>query len=226
MRKVAFLALIALAGCTGGDDDDDAFSGDTLVSGDVFTITPGGVDTAVSGATIEAVPGGPSTTSAADGTWSLLLASNSTPTLRATATGNWGSQVVLPIPAGGTTLDFGLPSDTLVDALGSALGLGAPDTTKGIVAVDFFGAVSTSGGFAVTISAANAGSFTFDSAGNPVLSASTLPNGDTQLIFVNVDTGTATLTVTSSGTATCTNAFVASHPVDAKIVTLAPVFCQ
>lgn len=225
MRSAALVlvGVMVAAGCTGGDDDDDD-GGETVISGDVFSVTTGG-DQVLAGATVEAV-GGPSTTSAADGTWTLLLASNASATLRASATGHWGTELAMVVPPGGIQdLGMGLPQDSLVAALGAVLGL-TPDDTKGLVAVDFLTA-TTAGGFAVTLSAANDGSFTFDSAGNPVISGSTLPNGDPVLIFVNVDPGTTTMTVTSSGGQTCANPFgVTTHPVDAKTVTQAPFFCQ
>lgn len=221
---LVLVAIMVAAGCTGGGDDDGGGGGETVMSGDVISVTTGG-DQVLAGATVEAV-GGPSTTSAADGSWTLLLASNAAATLRASAADHWGAEIALVVPPGGIQdLDMGLPQDSLVAAIGAVLGI-TPDTTKGLVAVNF-ATVSTAGGFAVTLSAANDGSFTFDSAGNPVISGSTLPNGDPTLIFVNVDAGTTTMTVTSAGGMTCANPFgVTSHPVDAKTVTEAPFFCQ
>ncbi len=223
MKKLGFLVLaVVIAGCT-GDDDDDTFSGDTLVEGLVESSTLGG-DAPLAGATVEAVGGGPSTTTAADGTYSLLLTSSQNLTLRASAATHWGMQVRTRMETG-TGFDFALPHDDLVTALGSAVGVTA-DTTKGLVAVNFI-TLTASSNIVATLSQPNAGSFTFSSSGAPVISDRTLPNGDPVLIFVNVDPGTTTVTVTSSGSLTCADVLgEANVPVDAKTLSLGAQFCQ
>src|SRR5687768_5184028 len=119
MKRIglALTSVMALVACT-GDDDDDAFSGDTLVQGTLYSNTAAG-ETRLAGGTVEALPGGPGTTTAADGTWTLMLQSNLTATIRATADDHWGAQIATQIGPD-TIYNFGAVHDDLVVAIGAA----------------------------------------------------------------------------------------------------------
>ena len=208
-RRLALLAvvgsIVSAVGCSGGGDDDDDDDDDDD-GGSLVTVTGEAHDdqeppVPISGATVAHVGGTQTDTTAADGIYTLQLASNASAFLRRTATGFYPIIVGLDVPPGGTTRDIGGPDDTQVADVETALGV---TITEGIVAVNFQG-VGTTGGFMASISATEEGSFVFDAGNSPVDGDTTIDGSDNgAVIFYNVPAGTTTISVTEPGTWTCT----------------------
>ena len=173
MRRLLWVMLavsLVTTACSGGDDDDDGGTPAT-VSGTVRG-SDGDTDILLVGATVEEVGTSNSAVTASGGVFTITVDAGEPVFLRADAAGYYPSQggVIAPV-AGATDFQINLPSDAQVAGVSGALGV-TLDPAKGILGVDFAGAFTTTqGGFTVTLSAATDGAFTFDSAGNPVLSS-------------------------------------------------------
>lgn len=223
MRRL-LLVILAIgavtAACTGADDDDDDSGTPATVSGNLSGSDGGDNDTPIVGGTIEENGTNNSVTTGSGGVWTLTVDADEEVFIKGSAAGYYSSQrgVVVPV-SGSTGIDISMPSSAVVAGVGGALGV-TIDPTKGIVGTDFQGVIGTSGGFSASLSATNGGSFVFDSSGNPVLGSTTLPNGQNNVIFFNVDAGTTTITVDPPGAVACTpQESITSHRVDAETIT-------
>lgn len=246
MRKYAWLILsmgltFGLVGC--GDDGNNngggtggtagsgggagsggsgGGTGSATVSGIVYTAVLEGESTPVAGATVQVV-GGQSTTSGANGAFSLE-APLGTVMFLTTAPNAWGELFTAEVPAGGE--DMAEPEvipDTLVAAIATALGE-TFDPAKGIVSVEFDAEVAV-GGEAADLAATYGFSFVFDALGDPVLGNTLTAGGDTLVIFANVDLSADVMaSATSSVGGACSLAFPGTaFPSQAKVFTVVDV---
>lgn len=216
---VAFGAVVSA--CTGDDDDDDDGGTPATIAGTVSHN-----DDPVVGATVTEAGTSNSATTASGGVFTITVDAEDEVFLRASGQGLYPIQRGFVAPTAGLTGEnLSGPLATEVAAIGGGLGV-TLDDTKGIFAVEFDGAsVGTDGGISATIGLAADGSFTFNSAGNPVLATSTLPNGESILIFYNVTAGSTT--VTPSGAGTCAHEYgITSFPVAAGVITVADLDCN
>jgi hypothetical protein len=134
------------------------------------------------------------------------------------------------IPSQGRNdLELQVIPDLLVEAIGAALSITA-DPMKGIVSVSFDEDTAAAGDKAA-ISAGSDGSFVFDANGDLVagdaLLAGGVANGDTEVIFINVDlTNQVTVTATTAADVPCPPDFAnLVYPVQAKVLTEVEVSC-
>lgn len=227
-RKTVFvmIALVAVAaGCSGGggggDDDDDDDDDGTQVAQVSGEITDQNGDP-LAGATVTEVGTSNSDTTGADGLYSLTVPADEPVFLRRTATDYYPYQAGV-VASGTATLDMSGPTAAEVSAIEGLLGA---TVTDGIVAADFSG-VGTTGGFMVTISAANDGSFVFGPGGVPQAGDTTVAGEDSVVVYYNVAPGTTTVTVTEPGTWTCTpDQAITDQRVDAEVITQLRFTCN
>jgi hypothetical protein len=136
----------------------------------------------------------------------------------------WGA--VLPAVLTANSLEFhqlSVDPDALIAQWSAVSGL-TLDTSRGIVAVSFTGAL---GGETVTLGAASTGPVARTSAGTFGFVPSLPAAYPTLLLFFNVPAGTTTLSVNAPGGRTCTpNASVENWPIYARSVTRVGVRCE
>jgi len=195
---LAIAASVAAVACSSsGGGGGPSVAGNTAVSGFAVDFATGNP---VSAATVAAM-NGPSVLTAADGSWTLMLASNATVFATASKSNYINAEIGAIVPPGGATgVTFAMISQAAAGAVAAVLGF-TVDTTKGGLAV-YFGTVGT--GYGATLSAAVAtSSFTFVNGTNPVYSRTTLQSNQV-LVFVNVAPGTTTITPTHPAGRTCT----------------------
>lgn len=178
---------------------------------------------------IGVVGGGPSTTTAADGGYSLTLAPGSDVVLRATLDGEVSVERALVVPSKDTRFDLHvIDIDAYVGAV-SAVGGNVGAWSTGAVVVRFSG--SKQAGFSATLGAASDGSFVFNSknGGFPKATDTTLAPGDS-LYFYNVTPDTTTLAIIPPGDAgTCSDPLAPAssvYPVDKLTLTEIVLSCN
>ena len=210
-------------GGTGGTGGTAGSGGGTAtVSGIVYSAVLEGESTTVAGATVQVV-GGQSTTSDANGAFSLE-APLGTAMFLTTAPNAWAELFTADVPAEGE--DMAEPEvipDTLVAAIAAALSE-TIDPAKGIVSVEFDSQVAT-GGEAAELTANYGFAFVIDDAGDPVPGKTLVAGGETIVIFANVDlTADVGPSATGPGSGTCSLAFPSTaFPSQAKVFTVVEV---
>ncbi|HWE29479.1 MAG TPA: hypothetical protein VHB97_15825 [Polyangia bacterium] len=182
----------------------------------------------IAGVTVTITGTTTSTTTAADGTYTLMASAGSTIFLTASLTNYQASQIGFVVPAaGGAVPTFQLLTNAQVAA--ATAGLSPPltlDTSKGDVIVQFVDQSMTPG-YSATISASHG--MEFDPSTSPSTYATTTSgNGSEQpLVFPNAVTGTTTITVTPATGKTCTPAVaITNWRVDANVFTFLSYNCQ
>jgi hypothetical protein len=224
MKRLLFVCAAFAIGCSnnngnpgGGQDGGGGGNMDlagvplVAVTGMVRSETGGG-GPAVSGATVEVMGASPAnkTTTAADGSYSLMVAAGSTAFLRASASGYKSDMKAIIVPSTGGTLDIKILVQAKFDQVKTALNLN-PDPAKGFVNLNFnVPSTDLAGGYGATLSAAHDSSFAFDMNGKPTFSNMTLPQSagsgmqNNALIYPNVVAGTTTITLNPPSGKTCT----------------------
>ena len=221
-----FLPSFALAIACGGDDGGVSLEGDENFGGVVLDD-----DGPVAGATVSMFGATPpvTTTTNASGEFAFE-ASGIDPTIHVEAPGHWGSLEQLRwdgMPR--DDFEFDLPSDAVVDELGSSLGRTVL-TTNGILVVefargDYLGAESAS------IDVSSDTPFTFDANDDPVESDTILSGAEEgELIYTNVAVGDTNIVVTSDGQTACSLDFDPEFDgvtvsILAKVITRAVASC-
>ena len=222
MRNYAWLILSAglalgLVGC------GDSGGGTATVSGIVY-VADGGNGTPFQGATVSVV-GGASTTSGVGGVFSLEWPIG-VATLLTTAPGHWGQLQVGYVEDGLTDVETEVVPDSMVAEVVAPL-MRTVDPAKGIVIVDFD---STTAGATADLGVNYDFAFVFNSEGEPELGTELLPNGDSSVIFVNVDvTGNAMPSAKNAADVDCHLGTLtipgASLAVQAKVISESYAFC-
>lgn len=146
------------------------------------------------------------------------------------AADHWGSLIPEVVPSQGRNdVELFVISETLVEGIGTALGVPV-DINKGIVSVSFDDATAAAGDKA-TISAGSGGSFVLDGNDDPfpgnALLASGIVEGNTEVIFVNVDlTNGVSVQASTASDAACPLEFpTVTYPVEEKVITDIAVIC-
>lgn len=228
--------VFSLVGC--GDSDSNGGggsaggggsggSGTATASGVVFEAALVGEDTGFEGATVSV---GSETAMSGQGGVFTIESPVGTQFFLTEAANHWGTLLPDQIPSQGRNdLELQVIPDLLVEAIGAALSITA-DPMKGIVSVSFDEDTAAAGDKAA-ISAGSDGSFVFDANGDLVagdaLLAGGVANGDTEVIFINVDlTNQVTVTATTAADVPCPPDFAnLVYPVQAKVLTEVEVSC-
>lgn len=217
MRRVLLAVAACAIGCGGGGGGkgaDGGGGGDLSSNGAQVPVTGvltssgnGGGSTPISGATVAIAGTSTSTTSAADGSFTLMAAAGSTIFVTASLSGyvssEWGFVVT---GSGGEIANTELLSSAEVMSVTSGLSPALTiDKTKGVVVVQFHDGGSTgTAGYSASLSASHGNPFSPDSS----TYTSTTPGGgsdtDNPIVFPNVVTGTTTVMVTPASGKTCT----------------------
>lgn len=217
------------AGSGGSAGNGGSGGGGTMVTvtGAVTAATLAGGSVPVEGATVSVVGTSNTTTTDAQGNFSVM-APIGTALFLATAAGHWGSLLADDVPPGGLTgLDPEVIPDALVEGVGAQLGLlTPPNPSKGLVAVNFDEDL-TVGGESASIDVNEGGSFIFDDDEDPVLGDTLVAGGGSDVIFINVDVaGSVTATATDASDQACSQEFPdVTYPVQAKVLTELDVVC-
>jgi hypothetical protein len=150
-------------------------------------------------------------------------------TLVATAPGHWGELQVgyVKDASGLTDVETEMVPDSMVAEVAAAL-MQTVDPAKGIVAVYFD---STAAGNTADLGVNYGFAFVFNSEGEPELGTELLPNGDSSVIFVNVDvSGDAMPSAKNAADVDCHLGTLtipgASLAVQAKVISSSYAFCQ
>jgi len=220
--------VFSLVGC--GDDAEGG--GGSGGSGGASTATVSGTvvddgDQPVVGATVSV--GTATATSGAVGAFTIEVPVG-TELFETKADDHWGSLIPEVVPSQGLNdVELFVISDALVEGIGTALGIPV-NINKGIVSVSFDDATAAAGDKA-TISAGSEGSFVLDGNDDPVpgnaLLASGIAEGNTEVIFVNVDLANGvSVQASNASDAACPLEFpTVTYPVEQKIITDIEVIC-
>jgi hypothetical protein len=239
MRKLSVFLALGIAACSsngtnnngdlGGLGNSDLLGAPMVAIGGHLTAASNGTGSnpPLSGATIQIMGASPAitTTTAADGSWTLMVPQGATVFVGATASSYQGGQVGLLVPTGGTTsVDFQMISTMILNQV--AMGLSpmvTVDSTKGLVAIDFKGVMGAPG-FSATLGANHGNAF----APNAMTYTNTTPGGQdgNTLVFPNVDTGTTTVTLTAPTGHSCTALPLTSYRVDPGYFTFLSPQCM
>ena len=227
MRKYAWLFLsiglvFSLVGC--GDSESSNGSGGNgtaTVSGTVFTASLDDNSTPLAGATVMVV-GGSSTTSGADGSFSLQ-APVGIGMFRTTAPNAWGELATGDVPVGGEDMaEAEVVPDTLVDVVAGEL-MRTIDDTKGMVIVEF-DAEEAVGGETADLGSSYGFAFVFRANGDVVIDNQLEAGDDAQVLFANVDVTSDVMPSAGTGGGSCTLAFPSTtFPSEAKVFTIVDV---
>lgn len=222
------LALCALsaAACGGGGDDSDT----STVTGTVTT--RGETESRVAGATVGVHGTSLSTTTDANGAFTLRNVPNGDVFFATEVTGNWGTvdYYYVPEETAGVTIDLGVVPDETMSAIAESLGrsLSASD---GIVDVIFF--TGAQGGETASIDATSDPPFTFDLDGNAVAQAGVIADNDGygELIYTSVSIADGPITADVMGVDGATVCEVAetpgvTYPVLEKSITFVYAYCD
>jgi len=220
----------SLVGCA--DEENGGGSSGTAGSGGAGTATVTGAvldveDEPVVGATVSV--GTAMATSVALGAFSVE-APVGTELFRTEADVHWGSLIPEVVPSQGlNNVELFVISDAVVEDIGTALGIPVV-INKGIVSVSFDDDTAAAGD-KVTISAGSDGSFVLDgnddpSPGNALL-ASGIAEGNTEVIFLNVDlTNGVSVQASNASDVSCPLEFpTVTYPVEEKVITDIEVIC-
>jgi hypothetical protein len=183
-----------------------------------------GESSVLPGATVS-VLGGDSTTSGADGSFSLEAPVGTTMFLT-TAPGAWGELETADVPAEGA--DAAEPEvipDGLVAAIGEAL-MQTIDPGKGIVAIEFDANVAV-GGESADLGSNYGFAFVFDEVGDPELGNELAAGADPIVFFINVDlTSDVMASASAAGGGACPLEFPSvTFPSQAKVFTFIEATC-
>jgi hypothetical protein len=227
MRKYAWLFLsigltFSLVGC--GDSESSNGSGGNgtaTVSGTVFTASLDDNSTPLAGATVMVV-GGSSTTSGADGSFSLQ-APVGIGMFRTTAPNAWGELATGDVPVGGEDMaEAEVVPDTLVDVVAGEL-MRTIDDTKGMVIVEFDAEVAV-GGETADLGSSYGFAFVFRANGDVEIGNQLEAGDDAQVLFANVDVTSDVMPSAGTGGGSCTLAFPSTtFPSEAKVFTIVDV---
>lgn len=236
MRRYAWLILsigltASLVGCgdsgsngsggsggSAGTGGSGGGNGTAIVSGTAYSAALEGEPAPLEGATVSVV-GGASTTSGADGTFSLE-APVGTAMFLTTAADAWGELQTGEVPAEGAAgAEVEVIPDALVAGISAAL-MQTVDPAKGMVTVEFDQDLAV-GGESADLGSTYGFAFVFDAAGNPVLGTELEAGADPIIIFANVD-----VTSDVMPSASCPLDFPStSFPSQAKVFTVVDVTC-
>ena len=180
----------------------------------------------VVGAAVSVVGASPAntTTSSANGAYSLKVPINQPLLIRAVKVGYYDGQHQLPgktTPA--TDVELTLVKPAFVTSLAVGAGVGTVDPSKGAIVVDFKGTAGA-GVESATLSAASAATIAFDKANQPKKSPKLLPGGGSVLVFLNVTLPTTTISFSPSACSLVRSA-VKTLPVRAKTTTQVQAIC-
>jgi len=227
MRKYAWLFLsiglvFSLVGC--GDSESSngtGGNGTATVSGTVFTASLDDNSTPLAGATVMVV-GGSSTTSGADGSFSLQ-APVGIGMFRTTAPNAWGELATGDVPVGGEDMaEAEVVPDTLVDVVAGEL-MRTIDDTKGMVIVEFDAEVAV-GGETADLGSSYGFAFVFRANGDVEIGNQLEAGDDAQVLFANVDVTSDVMPSAGTGGGSCTLAFPSTtFPSEAKVFTIVDV---
>ncbi len=215
----------SLVGCADEDNGGSGGSGSgtATVTGAVLDVE----DEPLVGATVSV--GTAMATSGAVGAFSIE-APVGTELFLTEADDHWGSLIPEVVPSQGlNNVELFVISDVVVEGIGTALGIPI-NINKGIVSVSFDDATAAAGD-KVTISAGSDGSFVLDGNDDPfpgnALLASGIAEGNTEVIFVNVDlTNGVSVQASNASDVACPREFpTLTYPVEEKIITDIEVIC-
>jgi hypothetical protein len=208
-------------GGTGGDGQTSTVSGKVVITGESGTPVAG-VTVSVSGTSL-------STTSDAEGRFTLQDVPNGDRFFVTAANDHWGfvDYWAVPDETSGDVI-LGVLPDSEIALLGAALGRTLRDDDG---AVDVYFYEGAQGGETASISASSDPPFTFDLSDAPVVQAELIvKDGVGDLIFTSVDPSDG-ITATVTGVSGTTECFVDEtpgirYPILAESITLVYAYCQ
>jgi hypothetical protein len=233
------MVSLALAACGGGSSSkidggnnvDAAGTADSAPSIDATppvaitgTITnSNGAGGPIAGATVEIVGATPAnmTTTAADGSYTLMAQPQQIVEIRASMTSFLSVQTGYIVQPTGSTVDLKLvPSSDVMAA--AAMLMMTFDPGKGFVQVEFAGGT---GGNGASLTAPHDNSFFCNGSGCMMTNVSAT-GSSSQLIFPNVMTGTTMVTTTPAAGHSCTSLIATPNiEVDANVLTVVFFIC-
>ena len=241
MRTLAGLVCAFAIGCGGssggggggGTDGGGGSGGDMAVGSAVAvqgSVVGGGQGMTssppIAGATVTIVGTSTSTTTAADGSFSLMASGGASIFLSVTLANYQTSEAGFVVPAGGGTV----PEITLLanaEVQGVTAVLNPPltlDTSKGVVVVKFKDQTQTAG-YGATLSASHG--MSFDPQTQTYAMKTSGGQNDAALVFPNVVAGTTTVTASAPAGKTCTPAqAITNWRVDPNVFTWVVFDCQ
>jgi hypothetical protein len=176
------------------------------LGGHVVVAAPGSSSQPIAGATVQVLGASQAnqTTTTSDGSYTLMVPAGGTLFLGGSADLYVNSTVGVVVPIAGATADLKLVPVTVFSNVITSLSppLNA-DPTKGHIVVNFNN-TNHAGGYGATPSASHGASFTLVSGGTPMYSGTTVQDGDSTLIFPNVDVGATTIALTAPAAKSCT----------------------
>jgi hypothetical protein len=160
----------------------------------------------LAGATVQILGASPAnqTTSASDGSYTLMVAAGATLFVGGSASTYENVSVGVVVPLTGGTADIGLIPQTLFDSVTGSLSPPlSTDPTKGHVAV-IFNNINNAGGYGATISASHDPTFTITNGTFMGIYSSTTIQGDVSgLIFPNTVAGWTTVALSAPAGKSC-----------------------
>ena len=217
-------------GGTGGDGGASGTGGAQTSRVDGIVYSRGETDTPVAGATVSVIGTQLSTTSDAQGEFTLDGVPNGDNFFLTEASGNWSTIDYWAVPDETRFgADLGVIPDSDVNAVAGALGR-TISTSDAIVNVTFYeGAV---GGETASIGVPSDPPFTFNALDEPVVSDEVIADGEGfgDLIYTSVSPDDGPISVTVTGAPGATACFVdespgTTYPLAAKALTIVYAYC-
>lgn len=213
---------------TGQSDGQSLDSAPPKLSGKVVQFTEEDA-VSVEGATVSILDASPAVeaTTGADGSFELdAPESPGVVFLLAEKTGLIsGLRGVVAVSGGLSGIELGLLPPAMADSLIDELTLPDRDLAKGIVDVELdYDSGKAVGGEKIEIDASNDGSFVFDADGDPQSGDTLVEDGDPSVIYLNVATGTTTVTVTADGCSPVLGT-AQTYPTRADTMTMVDITC-
>ena len=253
MRALACLVCVFAIGCGGGGGGNGGSGGTggggaagggggaggaggggggggamVAVTGNVHTSGNGGTPSPIAGATVAIAGTSTSTTTAADGSFTLMAAAGSTLFVTASLTNYESSEFGFVVPAAGGALPQ-MQLLTNAEVTAATASLSPPltiDSQKGVVVVQFKDSVSTAG-YAAMLSASHGNSFSPDSGMYTTSTPGNSNDSDNPLVFPNVVAGMTTVAITPASGKTCTaDQAITNWRVEANAFTWIIYNCQ
>jgi hypothetical protein len=161
-------------------------------------------NTPIAGATVQVLGASPpnQTTSAADGSYTLMVQPGATLFVGGSASTFVSSSLGVVVPMAGGSADVKMISTATFNAVAGSLSPPLiPDPTKGNVVISF--GSSTAGGYGATLSAAHGMTCTLLSGNTAMYSNTTVPGGGNGLAFPNTVPGSTTIALTAPAGKSC-----------------------
>jgi hypothetical protein len=217
------------AGADGGMGAQDLSALLVAISGHVSGLGANTTPQPIAGATVQILGASPAneTTTAADGSYTLMVPAGATLFVGASASTyvSGSSGVVVPITGGNAEFQL-IPSTLFNNVAGRLSPPLSADPTKGDVVIAFNN-TNNAGGYGAIINANHGMTFTLLAGTNPMYSSTTVPGGDSTLVFPNTDAGSTPIALVAPPGKSCTmRQAITSWRVDPGYVLIVQADCM